>query len=87
VSEERRHTDSEQLKMMTEVRDSMREMHTSFFGPEGQPDMGFINQTKVALADHSKRITRIENNDLKRVGFISGIVVLLQLGWNWLRGH
>jgi len=60
MSEERRH-DTESTRtslhqLVSEIHADTKEMKTALFGPEGQPEMGFVRQTNERLGTLEHRM-------------------------------
>jgi hypothetical protein len=79
VSEERRRQSDADQSILHEIRDGVNTIKQTLYGPEGQPDEGFVKQTKDRLNNHAGRIGTLENWRTLVVG--AGVVIFAILAW------
>ena len=84
-SPERRDSETRQslCEMVAEIRQDTGEIKTALFGPQGQPEMGFVAQTKDRLDNHGGRLGKLETRVLLWAGALSVLVP----GLAWAANH
>lgn len=84
LRDDSRYTRQSMFEMVADIQKKTGETHVALFGPPGQPDMGFVNQTNERLRNHGGRIGTMEKRLWSWGGAVGVISAALTSAVYWL---